>query len=273
MTLTSLFEKGEQTLIRPDHHHREVLEDSGNDFEREGIEKPQRSSERSTAKAGFELFFKERSKLETKSNIRRKEQSSLVKQGKNAMMSSINPREQQSISKARKSFKTLYDEHMKLRTEGLSSGFVHAGLMLSDTNFSPSPRQEKSKSAISKSPSRPMSDGITMGTTSTFDRLMVSMGTQKGVASSSTKLQPQLTSLSIAFTPVLGTVSDVSGKFASVMTGLEELRQDVPERIDRVEKRAQQGYQGDELADAKLQARSDQAQFIRNTDQREASTL
>ena len=47
--------------------------------------------------------------------------------------------------------------------------------------------------ALSASPTRPMSDGISIRASSTFDRLMMSMGKQKGGASSSTRLQPQLT--------------------------------------------------------------------------------
>ena len=77
-----------------------------------------------------------------------------------------------------------------------------------------------------------MSDGITMGASSTFDRLMMSRGTQKGGASSSTRLQPQLTSSSLGLNPVLGTASDVRGMFANVRTGLEELRQDMTKRIE-----------------------------------------
>ena len=96
VTPTDPFEKGEQTLIRPDHHHHEDLEELGDDFEGEGIEKPQRTSERYEANAGEELLFTGTSKSETKSTSRRKEQSFLVKQGKNAMMSSINPKEEQS---------------------------------------------------------------------------------------------------------------------------------------------------------------------------------
>ena len=124
-------------------------------------------------------------------------------------------------------------------------------------------------------PSRPMSDGITMGASSTFDRLMMSMSTQKGGASSSTRLQPQFTSSSLGLTPVLGTASDLRGMFANVMTGPEELRQEMMERIDRVEERAQQGHGRlrDELADAKSQAKSDQAQLIQNTDQCLAESL
>ena len=57
--------------------------------------------------------------------------------------------------------------------------------------------------------------------------------------------------------------------FAGVMTGLEELRRDMSKRIDRVEERAHQGQEKlrDELKNVKLQARVDEAQLIRNTDQ------
>ena len=65
-----------------------------------------------------------------------------------------------------------------LQASGLSSGFDNLGLMESDTDFIPSPKKEKNKKAISTlSPSRPFSDGITIGTSSAFDRLMTSMGT------------------------------------------------------------------------------------------------
>ena len=52
----------------------------------------------------------------------------------------------------------------------------------------------------------------------------MSMGAQNGGASSSTRLQPQLTSSSLGLTPVLGTAGDVTCMFTSVMPGLEELR-------------------------------------------------
>ena len=119
-----------------------------------------------------------------------------------------------------------------LQTDGLSSGFDHPGLMHSDTDFTPSPRQEKSKKAMPNSPSRSMSDGMTMVISSTFDRLMMPVGTQEGGASSSTRLKPQLTSSSLGLTPALGTASDLSGLFANVMTSLEELRLDMTERTD-----------------------------------------
>ena len=83
---------------------------------------------------------------------------------------------------------------MSIRTEGLSSSYDHSELAHSDVDFTPSPRNEKSKKAVSNSPSRPMPDGKTVEASSTFDRLMMSMGTQEGGASSSTRLQPQLTS-------------------------------------------------------------------------------
>ena len=81
VTPTDAFEEGEQTLIRPNHRHHEDLEKPGDDFEREGSGKPHKTSERSEASAREELLFKRMSKLETKSNRRTKEQSSLVKQG------------------------------------------------------------------------------------------------------------------------------------------------------------------------------------------------
>ena len=90
VTPTEPFEEGEQTLIRPDNHHQEDPQEPG-----EEIENARETSERSEARVREELLFKETSRSETKYNSRRKGQSSLVKQGKNAMMSSINPREEQ----------------------------------------------------------------------------------------------------------------------------------------------------------------------------------
>ena len=55
------------------------------------------------------------------------------------------------------------------RTDGLSTGYDGQGLVHSDMDFTLSPRQEKSKKAMSDSPTRPMSDGITMGASSTYD--------------------------------------------------------------------------------------------------------
>ena len=95
------FEEGEQTLIRPDHHHHEDPEEPGEELEPEETEETQGTSERSEVGVREELMFKGTSKSETKINSRRKEQSSLVKQGKNAMMSSISPREEQPSSKAK----------------------------------------------------------------------------------------------------------------------------------------------------------------------------
>ena len=76
-----------------------------------------------------------------------------------------------------------------LGTEGLSSSYDHPEITHPDVNFTPCPRNDMSRKALSASPTRPMSDGITMGASSTFDRLMMSMGQQKGGASSSTRLQ------------------------------------------------------------------------------------
>ena len=147
-------------------------------------------------------MFEGTSKSETKRNKRRKQQSSLVKQGKNAMMSSISPSEEQPNSKAKKNWTILYDERItSLRTDGLSSSYDHPGLVHSDVDFTPSPRKEKSKKALSNSPSRPMSDGITVGASSMFDRLMMSMGTRGGGASSNIRLLQELTSSSLGLTP------------------------------------------------------------------------
>ena len=80
------------------------------------------------------------------------------------MMSSISPRDEQPSSKAKTSFKTMYDERMRsLQTDGLFSGYDGLGLMHSDVDFTPSPSQEKNKIALSDKPTRPTSDGITMG--------------------------------------------------------------------------------------------------------------
>ena len=61
----------------------------------------------------------------------------------------------------------------------------------------------------------------------------------------------------------------MSDMFAGVMTGLDELRRDMTKRIDQVDERAHQGRENlrDELTHGKSQARVDQAQLIRNTDQ------
>ena len=137
--------------------------------------------------------------------------------------------------------------------------------MHSDMDFTPCPRQNKSKKALLDSPTRTMSDGKTTGASSTYDRLMIKMGTQKGGASSSTRLQPQLTSSSLGLTPMLGTASDMSDMFAGVSTGLEELRREMTKKFDRVEESGQQGQENlrNGLTDVKSQARTDQAQFIR----------
>ena len=182
MTPMDPFEEGKQTLIRPDHHHREDPEEPGEEFEREETVETQETSEHSEVGVREELLFKGTSKSESKSNSRRKEQSSLVKQGMNAMRSSISPREEQPIEKAKRSFKTKYDERMtSLRTDGLPSGYDVPGLMHSESDFTPSPRQEKSKKALSDSPTRPILDGITMGASSTYNRLMMLMAFRRVV--------------------------------------------------------------------------------------------
>ena len=216
------------------------------------------------------------SKLGTKGNKWRKEQSSLVKQNKNAMMSSLSPSEEQTSSKAKKNWKSLYDERMaSLQIEGLSSSYDHPEIAHPDVDITSCPRNDMSRKALSTSPTKSMPDEITVEVSSTFDRLMMSMGKKKGGASSSTRLQPQLTSSSLRVTPASGTAGDVSDMFAAVMTGLEELRLDMTKRIDRVKERAQKGQEKlrDELSNVKSQARVDRAQLIRNTDQCLAESL
>ena len=97
----------------------------------------------------------------------------------------------------------------------------------------------------------------------------------KGGASSSTRLQPQLISSSLGLTPPLGAAGDISDMFAGVMNGLDELRRDMTKRIDQVDERAHHGRESlkDELTHVKSQARFDQAQLIRNTDQCLAESL
>ena len=232
------FDEGERTLIRPDFEPSE-------DLEREEVERTEEASERSEVKPREEVLFRGMSKSETKTHRWRNElshpantHSSLVKQSKNAMMSSISPSEEQTDSKAKKSWKSLYDERMaSLQTEGQSSSYDHPEITHPDMSFTPCPRNDMSRKALSASPTRPMSDGITMGASSTFDRLMMSTGNQKGGVSTSTRLQPQLTSFSLGLTPTLGAAGDISDMFAGVMTGLEELRRDMTKRIDQVDER------------------------------------
>ena len=84
-----------------------------------------------------------------------------------------------------------------------------------------------------------------------------------------------MTSSSLGLTPTLGAAGDIRDIFAGVMTSLEELRRYMTTRIDRVKERAHQGQENlrDELTHLKQQARSDQAQLIRNTDHCLAETL
>ena len=192
------FDEGERTLIRPDFEPSE-------DLEREEVERTEETSKRSDVEPREKVLFKGMSKSETKSRRWRREyshlantHSSLAKQSNNAMMSSISPSEKQPGSKAKKSWKSLHDERMaSLRTEGLSSSYDYPEITHPDVNFTPCPRNDMSRKASSASPTKPMSDGITMGASSTFDRLMTSMSKQKGGASSSTRLQPQLNSSSL----------------------------------------------------------------------------
>ena len=145
-------------------------------------------------------------------------------------MKSISPREEQPSSRAKRSFKTMYDERMtSLRTDGLDCPLemtVRRWCIRIWASYISRDRR-RARKRFSDSPTRPVSDGITMWASSTYNRLMMSMGTQKGGASSSTRLQPQLSSSSLGLTPVLGAANDLSEMCASVMTGLEELRHDM----------------------------------------------
>ena len=159
--LVDPFEEGEQTLIRPDF-------EPGEDLQREEVERTKEALERSEVEPREEVLFSGMSKSETKTHKWRKEQSSLVKQSKNAMISSISPSEEQTGSKAKKSWKSLYYERMaSLRTEGLSSGYDHPEITHPDVDFTPCPRNDMSRKALSTSPTRLMSDGITVGARST----------------------------------------------------------------------------------------------------------
>ena len=63
--------------------------------------------------------------------------------------------------------------------------------------------------------------------------------------------------------------------FAGIMNVLGELRRDMAKRIDQVDERAHEGREDlrDELTHVKSQARVDQAQLIRNTNQCLAESL
>ena len=142
-TLINPFEEGEQTLIRSDF-------EPGEDFEQEEVEKREEASECSEVEPREEVLFRGMSKSETKSNNKRKERSSIVKKSKNAMMSSISPSEEQTSSKTKKSWKSLYDERTaSLQTEGLSSSNDHLEIAHLDVDFTPYPKDDKSKKALS----------------------------------------------------------------------------------------------------------------------------
>ena len=75
-------------------------------------------------------------------HIRLVPHSSLAKQSNNAMMSSISPSGEQTGSKAKKSWKSLYDERMaSLPTVGLTSSDDYPEITHPDVNFTPCPRK------------------------------------------------------------------------------------------------------------------------------------
>ena len=111
-TLMDPFDEGEQTLIRPDFEPSE-------DLRREEFLRTEEALERSEVEPREELLFRRMSKSENKSHKWRKDFSqptnthfSVAKQSKNAMMSSRSPSEEQTGSKTKKSWKSLYDERI-----------------------------------------------------------------------------------------------------------------------------------------------------------------
>ena len=76
--------EGEQTLIRPDRHHHDDLERSGDDSEWGRIKESQKTQERCEINAGEELLLKGTYKSVIKSDSRRKAESSQTKQNRNA---------------------------------------------------------------------------------------------------------------------------------------------------------------------------------------------
>ena len=66
VTPTDPFEEGEQTLIRPDHHHHEDPGEPGEELEPEETEETQETSERSEVGVREELLFRGASKSETR---------------------------------------------------------------------------------------------------------------------------------------------------------------------------------------------------------------
>ena len=67
-TLMDPFEEGEQPLIRSDYHHHADLEEPGQDFEREEVERTEEASEPSEVEPREEVLFRGMFKSETKSN-------------------------------------------------------------------------------------------------------------------------------------------------------------------------------------------------------------
>ena len=53
------FDKAEQTLTRSDYHHHEDLEEPGEDFEREHVERTEEASERSEVEVREEILLEE----------------------------------------------------------------------------------------------------------------------------------------------------------------------------------------------------------------------
>ena len=97
---------------------------------------------------GEEVLFRGMSKSETKTHKWRKKTIISDQAEQIAMMSSISPSEEQTGSKAKKSWKSLYDERIaSLRTGGLSSSYDHPEITHPDVDFTPCPRNDMSRKA------------------------------------------------------------------------------------------------------------------------------
>ena len=124
------FDEGEQTLIRPDF-------EPGEDLEGEEIDSREK------------LLFRESPNWKLRLTSGKKNNHLWSRKQKC-------PSEIQKGSKAKKSWKSLYDERMSsLRTEVLSSSYDHPEVTHPDLDFTLSPRNDMSRKALSASPTSP----------------------------------------------------------------------------------------------------------------------
>ena len=65
------------------------------------------------------------------------------------MMSSISPSDEQAVSKAKRSWKSLYDERMvSLQAEGLPSSYDHPEITHPDVNFHTVPKERHEQEGV-----------------------------------------------------------------------------------------------------------------------------